>query len=116
MESLGFPHHPQSLPAAFRVGKAEAALGLFLQVASLLMPKNHDRLAVDAGHAALDGAIVAVAPVAAKLEVVVADELEVVVGVRPVAMARYLHSLPGRQTPRRSGGCALRAAAPGHAS
>ena len=59
----------------FRVGQSEAALGLFLQVASLLVTQNHDRFAVDTGHAALDGAVVAVAPVTAQLEVVVADEI-----------------------------------------
>src|SRR5579871_1806287 len=94
MEALSLAHHAQRLAAAFGMRQAEATFGLFFEVAALLVAQDEDRLAINAGHTALNGAVVAIAPVAAHLKIVVADELDIVVGVGAVTVAGDLYALP----------------------
>src|SRR5258708_29209637 len=75
--------------------QTKGALLLLLGVAPLLVAQDHHRLTVNAGDAAHQGPVVAVAAIAAQLEEVVTDQLDIVGGVWAVAVAGDLHFLPG---------------------
>ncbi len=96
-ETLGHLHQPQRLAVALRARHAEVAPHLGLGVAALLVADDHHAAAVDAAEAADDRGVVGVGAVAGELLEFVADDADVVVGVRPRRMPRELRDLPWRQ-------------------
>src|SRR5689334_15572790 len=87
------------LAVALRAGHAEVAVGALLEVAALLVADERDRLAPERADPGHDGRVVALRPVAVKLDEVVADPLQVVQRVGPVLVAGELHRMPGVALP-----------------
>ena len=72
-ELLGLLHQPERLAVPLRPRHPEAAVGVLLGVAPLLVAEHHDRPAVEAGRAADQGRIVGEEAVAVQLDVLLED-------------------------------------------
>ena len=90
-------HLVQRLAIALRMSAAVEALGALLQRVPLLMADQHDAEIAQPGEAGADGAVVADGAVAVQFDELVEDQLEIVAGLRPVAVAGDLDRLPRRQ-------------------
>ena len=89
-------HGSQRLAVALGIRAAEVALQVALGVAALLGADDDDRLALQARHAADDGAVIAVDAIAMQFDEVGAHLVDVVHRVGAQRVARHLHALPGR--------------------
>src|SRR5205823_9454734 len=85
-EFFGNFHGAQRLAVAFGIGHAKVAVHLLLGVAGLLMPHDHDLLAVEIRHPAHDRRIVSKTAVPVEFAPAGENTLNVVQGVRTLRM------------------------------
>ena len=90
-------HLDERFAIALRMGAAEQALGLFLEVVSFLMADQHDAMVADACEAGADGAVVADGAVAVHFDELVEDHVDVIERLWPFRMARDEDGIPRRQ-------------------
>ena len=88
-------HYPNGLAISLRMRRAEVSVDALLHVAALLGGDDQHFFAVEAGHAADDGGIVAEAPIAVDFAKVGEDTFDVVEGLRTLRMASQFRFLPG---------------------
>jgi hypothetical protein len=76
------------------LGEAEVAVHLLLRVASLLVPDNHHRLAVEARRTAYYRVIIAIITVAMQFNELGEHEIDIVLGKGAVDVPCHLRGLP----------------------
>jgi hypothetical protein len=96
-ELLGLLHQAQRLAVPLRAGHPEAAVGVLLRVAPLLVADHHHRAAGEPGRAAHQGRVLGEEPVAVQLDELLEQRADVVEGVRALGVARELDPIPGRE-------------------
>ena len=87
-------HHPHPLAVALGVRHAEVSPRPFVDVASLLLADDRDRLAAEAAQAGHERRILGAGPVTVQLHEVLEETLDVVEGVRTLGMARQVDGPP----------------------
>src|SRR5579864_2444408 len=88
-------HDADRFAVSLGMGRAEVTVDALLHVAPLLRGDEHDFFAVEAGHAADDGGIVAEAAVSVNFAEVREDALDVVERLGALRMSRQFGLLPG---------------------
>src|SRR5690606_30216275 len=90
-------HQAQRLAVPLRVRHPEVAAEVLLHVPPLLLPDDHDGLALQPRPAPHDRLVIPEAAVAVELNEVRERALDVIQGVWPLGMARELNALDGAQ-------------------
>ena len=86
-EALGLLHQAQRLAVAFRVGHAEVAPDVLLDIAPLLVPQDGHRDGIEEADAADDGRVVGEAAIAVQFHEVAHQIFDEITAGRPLGMA-----------------------------
>src|SRR6185503_19609172 len=87
-------HHPHPLAVALGVRHAEVSPRPFVDVSSLLLADDRDRLAAEAAQSGDERRILGASPVTVQLHEVLKETLDVVEGVRTLGMTRQVDGPP----------------------